>query len=33
MHPPPSKADRRYRLERFTLEEIRELATGIWGSA
>ena len=28
---PPSAADRRYWLERFTLEEIKELANAIWG--
>jgi hypothetical protein len=30
--PASSALDRLYWLQRFTLEEIRELAEGIWGS-
>jgi hypothetical protein len=30
--PAPDEADRRYSLERFTLDEIRELAAGIWAA-
>jgi hypothetical protein len=30
--PKPTAADRRYWLDRFTLDEIRDLAEGIWPS-
>jgi len=30
-HPKPTEADREWWLERFTLEELAELADAIWG--